>query len=139
MGTIKYIKETLVSARVCSRKRKNYFRNFCLKYSRSTHKARLIGPIYCAITEIVPYKCQASKTDRLQLRVSEAHWFASLRNRSVRGSFKPPRAQRLRLVTLISILIEMHSNFVQYTPRKIGIFFCPFLLISNFCGSGQMR
>jgi hypothetical protein len=28
--------------------------------------------------------------------VSEAHWFASPRNRSVRGSFKPPRAPRVR-------------------------------------------
>src|SRR3989338_3321572 len=26
----------------------------------------------------------------------EAHWFASPRNRSVRGSFKPPRAPRVR-------------------------------------------
>ena len=28
--------------------------------------------------------------------VSEAHWFVSPRNRSVRGSFKPPRAPRVR-------------------------------------------
>jgi len=28
--------------------------------------------------------------------VSEAHWFASPHNRSVRGSFKPPRAPRVR-------------------------------------------
>src|SRR3989344_9100871 len=27
---------------------------------------------------------------------SEAHWFVSPRNRSVRGSFKPPRASRVR-------------------------------------------
>jgi hypothetical protein len=28
--------------------------------------------------------------------VSEAHWFDSPQNRSVRGSFKPPRAPRVR-------------------------------------------
>ena len=42
---------------------------------------------------------------------------ASPRNRSVRGSFKPPRAPRVRLVVkILRILSEVHSNFVQYTP-----------------------
>ena len=54
--------------------------------------------------------------------VSEAHWFASPRNRSVRGSFKPPRAPRVRLVVkILRILPEIHSNFVQYTPPKLEI------------------
>jgi len=78
--------------------------------------------------------------------VCEAHWFESPRNRSpkgllfvfnrfaleqkgnVRDSFKPPRAPRVRLVALIGILLEIHSNFVQYTPqtktRFRGLFIC---------------
>ena len=50
--------------------------------------------------------------------VSEAHSFTSPRNRSVRGSFKPPRAPRVRLVG-IRIQFKIHSNFVQYTPQRM--------------------
>src|SRR3989344_5637980 len=39
---------------------------------------------------------------------------------SVRFSFKPPRAPRVRLVG-IRIISKIHSNFVQYTPPKFGI------------------
>ena len=54
--------------------------------------------------------------------VSEAHWFVSPRNRGVRGSFKSPRAPRVRLVVkILRILPEIHSNFVQYTPPKLEI------------------
>ncbi len=54
--------------------------------------------------------------------VSEAHCFASPRNRSVRFSFKPPRAPRVRLVVkILRILPKIHSNFVQYTPPKLEI------------------
>ena len=58
--------------------------------------------------------------------MSEAHWFASPRlpaprlrqagNRGVRGSFKSPRAPRVRLVAFVRVQLEMQSNFVQYTP-----------------------
>ena len=54
--------------------------------------------------------------------VSEAHWFAFPRNRSVRFSFKPPRAPRVRLVG-IRIQFKIHSNFVQYTPHYKKSFF----------------
>ena len=54
--------------------------------------------------------------------VSEAHWFASPRNRSVRRSLEPLRAPRVRLaVKILRILSEIHSNFVQYTPPKLEI------------------
>ncbi|MDQ3244882.1 MAG: hypothetical protein M3P22_00845, partial [bacterium] len=42
------------------------------------------------------------------------------RNRSVRFNPKPPRAPRVRLVALIRILLEIHSNFVQYTPQSLS-------------------
>ena len=49
--------------------------------------------------------------------VSEAHWFASPRNRGVRCSFKPPRAPRVRLVSS-RIVLEKSSDFVQETQPK---------------------
>ena len=54
--------------------------------------------------------------------VSEAHWFASQRNPSVRGSFKPPRAPRVRLVSS-RIVLEKSSDFVQETQPSFGIRF----------------
>ena len=54
--------------------------------------------------------------------VSEAHWFASPRNRSVRGSFKPLRAPRVRLVSS-RIVLEKSSDFVQETQPSFGIRF----------------
>ncbi len=41
---------------------------------------------------------------------------------SVRFSFEPLRAPRVRLVVkILRILSEVHSNFVQYTPPKLEI------------------
>ena len=54
--------------------------------------------------------------------VSEAHWFASPLNRSVRGSFKSPRAPRVRLVSSW-IVLEKSSDFVQETQPKFRIRF----------------
>ena len=67
--------------------------------------------------------------------VSKAHSFASPRNRSVRGSFKPPRAPRVRLVVkILRIVSEIHSNFVQKTPLIFT--FCE--IVKNCLGASRL-
>src|SRR3989338_8147934 len=51
---------------------------------------------------------------------SEAPWFVSPRNRSVRRGLEPLRARRVRLVG-VRVQFKIHSNFVQYTPPKLKI------------------
>ena len=54
--------------------------------------------------------------------VSEAHWFASPRNRSVRRGLEPLRAPRVRLV-VTRIVLEKSSDFVQETqPSRVQHF-----------------
>ena len=50
--------------------------------------------------------------------VSEMHWFAPPRNRSVRCGFKLPFARCVRLVVkILRIFFEKHLNFVHFLRR----------------------
>src|SRR3989344_4939748 len=82
----------------------------CPNTWRAEHQRKMSFPLS---KEISPPPNQESKEHFSLVLPREARQWRN--DTSVRGSFKPPRASRVRLVG-VSIISKIHSNLVQYTP-----------------------
>src|SRR3989344_3075151 len=82
----------------------------CPNTWRAEHQRKMSFPLS---KEISPPPNQESKEHFSLVLPREARQWRN--DTSVRGSFKPPRASRVRLVG-VRIISKIHSNFVQYTP-----------------------